>query len=236
MPRTKLILGLSICLSAASVSQGQVQTNRTGPTPLPVVEQWKEGPEVLLAESVAPLQPMWTVNLKSLAHSSTPPAEFGWAAGIALTDRVAVVSYCPASIKCKTGQLLSLDLKTGRLLTSAEFHRKAEDSIFYISGETERTVLVYDQTLLVEYDEALKPIHDLTIPRGMWLAEQPGYGYAYWADRTKTKCKGTQFSVYRLNEKRNLIVGCSHEVGVTDEGWQPLFSERYFDANGVGLP
>lgn len=232
-----LLLSLIVSLGLARAVYSQDAGIKPVPTPLPRSEQWKSEGEPLGIESVPPLAPVWSTDLKTIIHSTD---SLHFITGIALTEKIAVVSFCAASPGvpgCAIGELLSFDLKTGKQLQSAEWPRSGKGSTLpHIFGGMRRVILVYDDDLLSEYDGALQRTDRITLPRGMSLAQRPGYGYGLWADVTKTTCKGTEITVYELNEKRNLILGCGREVAVTDEKWQPLFSERYFDSNGVGFP
>jgi hypothetical protein len=231
-----LLPSLIVLLSLPIVVYRQDLVSKPVATPAPQTELWKSEGEPLRIESVPPLVPLWSIDLKTITHSTD---SLHFITGIALTEQIAVVSYCSPSPApgCAIGELFSYDLKTGKQAESVEWSRNAKGSTQpYIFGGRGRAFLLYDDDILSEFDGTLKKTDQIALPRGMSLTQRPGYGYGLWADTTKTTCKRTEIAVYVLNEKRNLNLGCGHEVAVTDEKWRPLFSERYIDPNAVVSP
>jgi len=225
------VLTLLGCLSMACAMRSQEPDIHAS---MPSVKQWEVGREPLQIDAVPPLVAVWAIDFDTLPGVK---GQLGDLAGIALTSNIVVVSYCSSSAAipgCGTHNLISLDLKTGKFLSSISRPGVNPNLYPLIYAGTAKTFLIEFDGHLTEYDEALKPTQDVILPRGTSLSlRRTGYSFSgIWLNLTKTKC--TQPDVYALNERWELIVGCGHEVAVTEEKGDLLFAQTFFDPYTVG--
>ena len=231
-------LPLTLCLFASIDVLGQSQDGRIA-SPLPSDGRWKGGLP-FENEPSPPLRAEWSVDLSTLAQSSDV---LGIVAGVAVTNRVAVVSYTsfcaspPTAADCIKFHLASFDRNTGKLRKSIELRAKTiYSNPPLLLSATANTFLAQQDEELTEYDEELKTTNHIRLPRGMTLGIQQPYGYAYWAEATGSMCK-QNIQVYDLNAEYHLILGCGQEVGIVDDKWQPVFFERYTGRDEfIGFP
>jgi hypothetical protein len=205
-------------------------------TPVPSLKQWNSPGQSLSIEPVTPLVSVWSVDVRAAGHATSSASD---TIAVALTGKIAVVLSCSNATEraaCGVAQLLSFDAKTGKFLTSLKWSRNQARLELGLFPSTTKTFLVEDNDTLTEYTEALKPTNHVKLPRGSGLSPSRAYGYGDWAETTKTTCKGNGLSLYELNERRKLILGCGNEVGVLNENWQMLFAEFYIAPINVGFP
>jgi hypothetical protein len=171
------------------------------------------------------LHPQWTIELKDRLRLQGRV----FATGVAVTDAKVVASLEAGDQLEQNGistiLLASFDRKSGSLQKSREIKPKNRISSLQLLEATSKTFLAQEDDRLTEYDEELKPMNRIRLPRGMKLVLQPGVAYG-WPESTKSLCELKKPQAYELDGKRKLDLACGYEAGVVDEQWRPIHLER----------
>lgn len=180
-----------------------------------------QGPTVVKADA-GTLEALWTADL-SLFDPAGPDRP--WNRGVALTDKTVVTAYCTG--RCQVHDLVSFDLAAGKMRRSVQRPRRPPYAPGpYLYNQDSRSIIVYDSSEFIRYDDSLNQRHSIFLPPGMGLAPQTAYGFSQWVEALGGSCDFKRIARFELAPDAALLVGCQGGIGIVDAKGKVLLAER----------